>query len=160
MRQWELSSILYKSILLTISVSQLYSFNTNLDCKAHGIAVDHRKYVMIPLTYQVEKAILAVVGNIRSWNVNLIEFPHEQLESIDIIGNNGPIFIFAALIVNFVIALGQIVTEKELKLRANLKIMGLYDSAYWTSWFLTLSFFNTCSVFLLIISGCIFQFNR
>ena len=42
------------------------------------------------------------------------------------IGQNGPIFIFAAMIVNFVIALGQIVAEKEFKLRESMKIMGLY----------------------------------
>lgn len=53
-----------------------------------------------------------------------------------VIGENGPIWFFAALIVNFVISLGQIVTEKELKLRESMKIMGLYVINYTLKHFL------------------------
>jgi hypothetical protein len=42
------------------------------------------------------------------------------------IGGEGAVFFFAALIVNFVLGLTQIVFEKELKLRDILKIMGVY----------------------------------
>jgi ABC-type multidrug transport system fused ATPase/permease subunit len=40
-----------------------------------------------------------------------------------------------------------------------MKTMGLYDSAFWFSWFVTLLTFSSASVFILITSGCLFQFD-
>src|SRR4051812_9408212 len=76
-----------------------------------------------------------------------------------VIGEQGPTWFFAALMFNFVVGVGAIVQEKELKLRAIMQIMGLYDSVYWVTWFLTLGTYSTATVFILIIFGCIFQFN-
>lgn len=43
-----------------------------------------------------------------------------------VIGQFGPIWIFSALLINLVIFLSQIVSEKENLLRDSMKIMGLY----------------------------------
>ncbi len=56
---------------------------------------------------------------------NLRNFPRKELRTVDVITNNAPAFFFGALMFNFVIQLGQIVNEKELKLRDYMNIMGL-----------------------------------
>ncbi len=42
-----------------------------------------------------------------------------------VIGTNGPAFFFGSMMFNFVIQVGQIVAEKENKLREYMNIMGL-----------------------------------
>ena len=46
---------------------------------------------------------------------------------------------------NFVIQMGQLVTEKELKLREAMAVVGLRDSIYWFTWFFTNLAWNTLS---------------
>jgi hypothetical protein len=36
-------------------------------------------------------------------------------------------------------------------------LMGMLDSAYWTSWFINNVVVNTLMTFILIIFGCLFQ---
>eukprot|EP01114_Cavostelium_apophysatum_P020991 TRINITY_DN7191_c0_g1_i5.p1 TRINITY_DN7191_c0_g1~~TRINITY_DN7191_c0_g1_i5.p1 ORF type:complete len:1762 (+),score=405.22 TRINITY_DN7191_c0_g1_i5:86-5371(+) len=135
------------------------------DSYSHGQRIKHQASVLIPFTYAIERALLkyAIRGTNSavqvSTDISLVRYPHEEMVVVDIIGERGPLWFFAALIVNFVIALGQIVHEKELKLRESMKIMGLYDSAYWCSWMANMAFFNTATVFEIIVVGCIFQFD-
>jgi len=83
---------------------------------------------------------------------------------------------------NFVILLMQISTERELRLRAALNLMGLrvswclplqdvclatqnasphvlQDSVYWSSWMITYIFLQTWTVLFLIAFGAAFQFS-
>lgn len=59
------------------------------------------------------------------YEVVLLPFPHPTLATTDVIGTVGPFFFFGALMFNFVIQIGQIVTENEFKLRESMKVMGL-----------------------------------
>ena len=51
------------------------------------------------------------------WTVGLKEFVHPVIETFSNVGQAGPTFFLVAAIFGFVIQLGSIVTEKELKLR-------------------------------------------
>jgi hypothetical protein len=44
---------------------------------------------------------------------------------------------------NFVIQMGQLATEKELHLREAMTVVGLRDSIYWFTWFVTNLLWNT-----------------
>lgn len=74
------------------------------------------------------------------YNVNMLPFPHPAIITVNgkdfqkriiklikfsVVRDNGPAFFFGALMFNFVIQLGQIVTEKELHLRDYMQLMGL-----------------------------------
>lgn len=50
---------------------------------------------------------------------------------------SAPVFFFCGAMVNFIILLNSIVTEKEQRLRHAMEMMGLQPSTYWLSWFLT-----------------------
>ena len=117
------------------------------------------------MQYALEKAILHYTRLYTSssstfdLNVNLVEFPHPQLINTNIIGTSGPAFFLGCLMFNFVIQMGQLVTEKELRLREAMSVVGLRDSIYWATWILTNMAWNTLSGLLLILAGAIFQFN-
>ncbi|WVZ07774.1 hypothetical protein V8G54_021120 [Vigna mungo] len=69
-----------------------------------------------------------------SWNVFLREFAHPSLAPFSAVGSIGPAFFLAIAMFNFVLQISSLVTEKELKLRQSMTMMGLYDFAYWSSW--------------------------
>ena len=60
---------------------------------------------------------------------------------------------------NFVIQIGQIVSEKENKLREGMNTMGLKDFVFWFTWWVTNTILNVISVLVLVVSGYIFQFD-
>jgi hypothetical protein len=66
----------------------------------------------------------------QEYTVDMYPFPHPELVTIDIVGNTGPFFFFGALMFNFVIQIGSIVSEKQNKLRESLRIMGLKVSVF------------------------------
>ena len=68
-------------------------------------------------------------------------------------------FIFAAMMFNFIIQLSYIVTEKELRLREAMKQMGMRSSAYWSSWLATNTAINLAQCLLLCAAGAIFQID-
>ena len=57
----------------------------------------------------------------------------------------------------FVIQMGEVVMEKELKLRQALQAMGLHDSAYWLSWHIYQSGMALLFGFFIWVFGMIFQ---
>lgn len=148
---------LLRNVTYTVQVNQT-------DQYSHGVPIRMTDSVGIPLQYAAERALLQWLNRQTTFlntmhNVSLVKFPHPEVLTTNIIGENGPLWFFAALMFNFVVGLGNIVSEKENKLRAIMKLMGLYDSVYWVTWFITLSVFSTATVFVLIITGAIFQFN-
>src|SRR5690606_12107911 len=60
---------------------------------------------------------------------------------------------------NLIVLMNQIVTEKELKLRLGMRMMGLRNFIFWLSWFITNAFINVLSTLLLIASGWIAGFD-
>jgi hypothetical protein len=65
-----------------------------------------------------------------NYEVDVYPFPHPELVTLDIVGMTGPYFFFGALMFNFVIQVGAIVSEKQNKLREILRVMGLKVCQY------------------------------
>jgi hypothetical protein len=86
---------------------------------------------------------------------NSMQFPHPLLNNVDIVGQAGPAFFLGCLMFNFVLQMGQIVTEKELRLREAMSVVGLNDWIYWFTWIITNLAWNTLTGLLLIIAGCV-----
>eukprot|EP01114_Cavostelium_apophysatum_P009754 TRINITY_DN2300_c0_g1_i1.p1 TRINITY_DN2300_c0_g1~~TRINITY_DN2300_c0_g1_i1.p1 ORF type:complete len:1800 (+),score=493.64 TRINITY_DN2300_c0_g1_i1:225-5624(+) len=146
-------------------VGRNLSFTLQLNVSSafwHGKEILQARYIYAPMSFAVERAILQQATKDTTeatLDINLIPFAHPEVLTTNVIGSNGPGWFFAVLMFNFVAGLGSIVMEKEMKLREIMKIMGLYDSAYWFTWFLTLSVYMTLTVFVLIAAGAAFQFN-
>ncbi|KAE9453803.1 hypothetical protein C3L33_14290, partial [Rhododendron williamsianum] len=69
-----------------------------------------------------------------SWVVNLKEFAHPAVATFSAVATVGPTFFLAIAMFGFVFQISSLITEKELKLRQAMTMMGLYDTAYWFSW--------------------------
>ncbi len=123
--------------------------------------------VMIPFQHALERALfkykqayslnasLDDLSALFELNVNTIDFPHPALISVDVVGQSGPAFFLGCLMFNFVIQMGQLVTEKELRLREAMTVVGLSDWIYWTTWIITNICWNTLSGLLLILAGSV-----
>lgn len=93
------------------------------------------------------------------WNVFFKEFPHPGIAPFSTVGSMGPTFFLATAMFNFVLQMSSLVTEKELKLRQAMTVMGLYDSAYWLSWLTWETVVTIISSLLLVLTGMVFQFD-
>lgn len=93
------------------------------------------------------------------WNVGLKEFAHPATETFSAVGQAGPTFFLAIAMFGFVFQISSLVTEKELKLRQVMSIMGLYESAYWLSWFTWEAMLTLISALLTVLFGMMFQFD-
>jgi ABC-type multidrug transport system ATPase subunit len=88
-------------------------------------------------------------------NVSTTSFPlYYQKESVTTKqAASATTFIFCAITFQFVMMLYNVVSEKDLKLRQGLKLIGLKDSVYWMTWAVTgfvIAFFSTL---ILMITG-------
>jgi hypothetical protein len=103
-----------------------------------------------------------VTGSTVTLNVSTASFPlYYQRESVATKqAETATIFLFCAITFQFVMMLYNVVSEKDLKLRQGLKLIGLKDSVYWMTWAVTglvIAFFSTL---ILTITGyaCQLQF--
>ncbi|KAK4394439.1 ABC transporter A family member 2 [Sesamum angolense] len=89
----------------------------------------------IPLQLAAEREIArSLIGDTSfSWVVSLKEFAHPALEIFSAVQSAGPTFFLAIAMFSFVFQISALITEKELKLRQAMTMMGLYDTAYWKS---------------------------
>lgn len=69
----------------------------------------------------------------------------------------GPVFYYCGMMFQFVVLLYNICSEKDLKLRQGLRNMGLMDSVYWTSWYLTSLLIFSAACAILISTGELFD---
>ncbi|KAF3340483.1 ABC transporter A family member 2-like isoform X1 [Carex littledalei] len=114
----------------------------------------------IPLQIAAEREIArALIGdpNFR-WNVGVKEFTHPPTKTFSALGQVGPTFFLAIAMFGFVFQISSLVTEKELKLRRAMSMMGLYESAYWLSWFTWEAMLTLISALLTLLFGIMFQF--
>lgn len=121
--------------------------------------------------------------------VGLKEFAHPAKEKVSALLQVGSAFFLAFSMFGFVLQMGSLVVEKELKLRqvcfitlyilVNLKseyflsdviyswlvvpqalsMTGLYESAYWLSWIIWDGILAVISSLLLVLFGMMFQFD-
>jgi ABC-2 family transporter protein len=93
------------------------------------------------------------------WDVALKKFPQPVPEATSVAGTAGPTFFLAIAMFGFVFQISSLVTEKELKLRQAMSMMGLYESAYWLSWITWEAMLTFLSAFLTTLFGLMFQLD-
>ncbi|KAJ3018234.1 ATP-binding cassette sub- A member 1 [Thoreauomyces humboldtii] len=109
----------------------------------------------------LDEAIISVLNSqpatlaitLKDWPV----IPPSRL-SDTIIQTLGPVFFFCSEMVIFINVLNLIVTEKELKLRHGMEMMGLRSSVYWASHLLSNSLLVLVGAFVTAIFGLAFDF--
>lgn len=94
-----------------------------------------------------------------NWLVSLKEFAHPAIENFSAVGTIGPTFFLAIAMFGFVFQITSLITEKELKLRQALTMMGLYDTAYWLSWLSWEGIIAALSSLFTVLFGMMFQFD-
>ena len=82
-----------------------------------------------------------------------------RLETYDVAAQNGGLWFFLPTMIIFFITFTEIVTEKELKLRLGMRMMGLNNAVYWIVWQITVTIMVLLSTLLLIASGAAAQFS-
>lgn len=115
----------------------------------------------VPLQIAAEREIArSLIGDPKfSWVVGLKEFAHPATEIFSVIGTAGPTFFLAIAMFGFVFQISSLVTEKELKLRQAMSIMGLYESAFWLSWLMWEALLTLLSALFTVLFGMMFQFD-
>ncbi|XP_051123316.1 ABC transporter A family member 2-like isoform X2 [Andrographis paniculata] len=115
----------------------------------------------IPLQLAVEREIArTLVGDTGfRWAVNLKEFAHPSIKVFSAVQTAGPTFFLAIAMFSFVFQISSLVTEKELKLRQAMTMMGLYDTAFWLSWFSWEGILGLLSSLFIVLFGMMFRFK-
>ncbi|KAH6797364.1 ATP-binding cassette A2 [Perilla frutescens var. hirtella] len=115
----------------------------------------------IPLQLAAEREIArTLMGDASfSWVVSLKEFAHPALEIFSAVQSAGPTFFLAIAMFSFVFQISALITEKELKLRQAMTMMGLYDTAYWLSWLTWEGILTFISSLITVLFGMMFQFD-
>ncbi|KAM3381069.1 ABC transporter A family member 2 [Capsicum galapagoense] len=115
----------------------------------------------IPLQLAAEREIArSLIGDPNfSWVVSFKEFAHPAFEIFSALGAVGPTFFLAVAMFGFVFQINVLVIEKELKLRQAMTMMGLYDTAYWLSWFTWEGCITLLASLLTVLFGMMFQFD-
>ncbi|PIN20633.1 Lipid exporter ABCA1 [Handroanthus impetiginosus] len=139
-----------------------YGLQTNSTPNARrGNYEDPTFKFQIPLQLAAEREIArSLIGDASfSWVVSLKEFAHPALEIFSAVQSAGPTFFLAIAMFSFVFQISALTTEKELKLRQAMTMMGLYDTAYWLSWFTWEGMMTLLSSLLTVLFGMMFQFD-
>ncbi|KAI4374544.1 hypothetical protein MLD38_012526 [Melastoma candidum] len=115
----------------------------------------------IPLQIAAEREIarLLLGDSGFSWVVGLKEFAHPAIETFSSVGTVGPAFFLATAMFSFVLQIGSLVAEKELKLRQSMTLMGLFDTAYWLSWLTWEAIMTLISSLFIVLFGMMFRFD-
>ncbi|KAM7269434.1 hypothetical protein ACFE04_024931 [Oxalis oulophora] len=115
----------------------------------------------IPLQIAAEREIAKSLlqDSTFSWVVAFKEFAHPSTDQFDPLSAIYPTFFLAMTMFNFVLQISSLVTEKELKLRQAMSMMGLYDSAYWFSWFTWETIIALLSSLFTVLFGMMYQFD-
>ncbi|QCE13964.1 ATP-binding cassette [Vigna unguiculata] len=139
-----------------------YGLQTNsTSLQWRGKYQDPTMSFQLPLQLAAEREIARhLIGDPSfSWNVFLREFAHPSMTPFSAVGTIGPAFFLAIAMFNFVLQISSLVTEKELKLRQSMTMMGLYDFAYWSSWLIWETVVTILSSLLIVLFGMMFQFS-
>ncbi|KAL5467673.1 hypothetical protein EMCRGX_G031936 [Ephydatia muelleri] len=90
-----------------------------------------------------------------TFNISAADFPiiYQQPSKESKQASASIIFMFAAISFQFIMMMYNVVSEKDLKLRQGLKLIGLKDSVYWLSWAITGLIIALISTLVLMASG-------
>ncbi|XP_030521657.1 ABC transporter A family member 2-like isoform X1 [Rhodamnia argentea] len=139
-----------------------YGIQTNSTPIAkRGLFEDPTFKFQIPLQIAAEREIArSLIGDTKfSWVVGLKEFAHPTVEIFSAVASAGPAFFLAVAMFSFVLQISSLITEKELKLRQAMTVMGLYDTAYWLSWLTWEGIITILSSLFIVLFGMMFQFD-
>ncbi|XP_078428107.1 ABC transporter A family member 2-like [Wolffia australiana] len=139
-----------------------YGIQTNSTPLAkRGLFEDPTFKFQFPLQIAAEREIArSIIGDSSfRWSVGVKEFAHPAIQTFSAVGQAGPTFFLAMAMFSFVFQISNLVTEKELKLRQAMSIMGLYDSAYWLSWLIWETLLTFFSALFTVLFGMLYQFN-
>ena len=91
------------------------------------------------------------------FDVDLRQFPMVKNEDdeLSVVSSFLPLFIYCAVMTNFIIAVNQIVAEKESGMMAGMRAMGLMESAYWLSKIVEYTILTLLSTCLVVVAGII-----
>ncbi|XP_073021934.1 ABC transporter A family member 2-like [Primulina eburnea] len=147
-----------------------YGTVTNSNTKKIGRQVEDStfKYQM-PLQIAASREIgRSLIGDPSfSWIVGFKEYAHPayMASTYDIEGDDSVfefflgIFFLAAAVLAFVFQINYVVLEKELKHRQAMTVMGLFDTAYWSSWILWNCFMTLISSLFTALFGLILRWD-
>ncbi|KAJ1691633.1 hypothetical protein LUZ63_015788 [Rhynchospora breviuscula] len=115
----------------------------------------------IPLQIAAEREIArSLIGDPNfAWDIALKKFPQPVIKNTSAVGKAGPTFFLAIAMFGFVFQISSLVTEKELKLRQAMSMMGLYEPAYWLSWLTWEAMLTFLSALLTVLFGLMFRFD-
>ncbi|WZY84718.1 hypothetical protein YC2023_031102 [Brassica napus] len=133
--------------------------NSSLATK-RGRTEDPTFKFLVPLQIATEREIARfLIGDPKfGWSFGFKEFAQPAVAkdiTISPLNLMGPVFFLAFSMFGFVLQLGSLATEKELKLRQAMTVMGVYDTAYLLSWLIwegILTFFNMISLAFMLSS--------
>ena len=151
-----------------LPTSYILHYNGTQNCGDLGIFNCEKinKQLLVPLMTAVDSIILRQYAtnypdskDTARITASFKDFPHPAFSfSLDVVERFGSTFFFMAVSFNFIVQLRNLVSEKMFKLRDSMKIIGMLDSAYWSSWLISSLFTNTLSTCLLIAMGSAAQF--
>ncbi|KFK27923.1 hypothetical protein AALP_AA8G447600 [Arabis alpina] len=142
-----------------------YGVQTNSSSEAkRGRTEDPTFKFLVPLQIAAEREIArSLIGDPKfSWGFGFKEFPRPAIAGVvtsSVFSLMGPVFFLAFSMFGFVLQLGSLVTEKELKLRQAMTMMGVFDTAYWLSWLTWEGILTFVSSLFLVLFGMMFQFD-
>ncbi|ESQ31765.1 hypothetical protein EUTSA_v10003613mg [Eutrema salsugineum] len=142
-----------------------YGVQTNSSSeKIRGRVEDSTFKFLVPLQIAAEREIArSLIGDPNfGWDFGFKEFARPAIggrATISALNLMGPVFFLAFSMFGFVLQLSSLVTEKELKLRQAMTMMGVFDTAYWLSWLLWEAILTVISSLSLVLFGMMFQFH-
>lgn len=84
-------------------------------------------------------------------------FPQPRSGQSLIFGSTGPQFFCLTAMISLIVAMHQLVVEKEQRLRFGMNMMGLSTVAYWISWGITFVIMAALSSLITVLSGYLYQ---
>ncbi|CAH2043967.1 unnamed protein product [Thlaspi arvense] len=142
-----------------------YGVQTNSSSvKRRGRVEDPTFKFLVPLQIAAEREIArSLIGDPKfSWGFGFKQFASPAISgtvTTSAISIMGPVFFLAFSMLGFVTQLGSLVTEKELKLRQAMTMMGVFDTAYWFSWLTWEGILTFVSSLSLVLFGMMFHFS-
>jgi len=94
-------------------------------------------------------------------DLNLKDWPKVRPNTLTdgTVSQFGSMFFFCSAMIIFISVLNNVVYEKEMRLRDAMSTMGLIDSVYWTSWFISQTVLVIINAFMTVVLGYIFNFT-
>jgi hypothetical protein len=136
---------------------QLLSLQRGLDEALVAIA-NTNNAASSPASFLVDNA-----PALKSASVDIImkDWPTVAPKSVPdtLVTSLGSMFFFCAVMVVFIAVLQNIVTEKELKLRHAMEMMGLKPIMYWITMFLNQAILVAAAALVTVVMGLIFRFT-